>query len=52
MRRRYEMSLGLAFERAAMPCGEPSPMAAVRVAYVQNERRVVLEESDEKREAS
>ena len=46
------MSSGLAFERAAMPCDEPSPMVAVRVACVQNERRGVLEESDEKGEAS
>jgi len=46
------MSSGLAFERAAMPCDEPSPMAAVRVACVQNERRAILGESDEKGEAS
>ena len=46
------MSSGLAFERAAMPCDEPSPMVAVRVACVQNERRGVLGESDEKGEAS
>lgn len=46
------MSSGLPFEHAAMPCDEPSPMAAVRAACMQNERRGVLEESDKKREAS
>jgi hypothetical protein len=38
------MTSSLAFERAAMPYDEPSPMAAMRVACVQNERRGVLEE--------
>lgn len=46
------MSSGLAFERAAMPCDEPSPMVAVRVACVQNERKGILGESHEKGEAS
>jgi len=35
-----------------VPCDEPSPMAAARVACVQNEWGGVLEESDEKRDAS